>query len=307
MRQICRIPCLLALCGVLLPLISCAAAKPHGDAERAQALFDKAIALRAEELQASAYKGGNARSGAAVGPSTALFEEAARLFEAASIGSDSNGGADSSPDSGDTTIPLDDYSRSSGETWWYEAANAWWWAGQSARAVSLYRRHLALHPFHGAAWENLAEARRDAGTLDPGGETLLDWPWHIWLGAGAALFSSFALSFLALHAFLGRAAPGARRSLRAAIGLGSLALVCTLALPLLVAFERPVVVLLAPAQGRMGDGDVYAPRPEAPWKAGQEGRLVAERAGWICMKVGSVESWVPADRVLVTGTSEAGR
>lgn len=291
MRQICRITCLLALCGVLLTVLSCAVAKPHGDAERAQALFDEAIALRAEELQASGYKGGDAPAGAAVGPSTALFEEAARLFEAASIGGANNG----------------DTNTGGAESWWYEAANAWWWAGQSARAVGLYRRHLALHPFHSGAWENLAEARRDAGTSDPGGETLLDWPWHIWLGAGAALFASLALSFLALYALLGRAAPGARRSLRAAIGLGSLALVCTLALPLLAAFERPVVVLLAPAQGRMGDGDVYAPRPEAPWKAGQEGRLVAERELWICMKVGSVESWVPADRVLITGKAGAGR
>ncbi len=280
MRNLHRKIGLLVLWTGLVFAASCSAAPADDAATRAQSLFDEAIALRGEELQASAYKGetasgndgdataDNATAGGSLASSTALFGEAARLFEA-------------------------------GETGWYEAANAWWWAGQPARAVLLYRRHLAQQPFHAAAWENLAEARRDAGTLDPGGETLLDWPWHLWLAATAAFFASLALASLALCAYRGAKTPGARRPLRAAIALGSLALAAALSLPVIAAFERPVVVLLAPVQGRMGDADVYAPQPQTPWKAGQEGRLVARREGWLCMKVGSVESWVPADRAVV--------
>ena len=124
--------------------------------DEAQGLFDRAISLKAAELQQNAA---NAQNASGAQTSAALFETSARLFE-----------ADAAKD------------------WrkWYEAGNARWWAGQSDRAILDYRRYLANDPFRGEVWENLSQARLAAGTVNPGHEGFLVWPWLLWFASGAA-------------------------------------------------------------------------------------------------------------------------
>lgn len=248
-------------------------------ADDPQVLFDRAIKLKAAELA-----GGTASpaaltaltasdlsspetSAALFSESARLFSESARLFEIAAA---------------------TDWRR------WYEAGNARWWSGDPARAIVAYRRYLSRDPFRGEAWENLAEARRAAKTLDPGHEGFLAWPWYIWLASAAAFVAGLAALSFALYSFF-------RKKNWRAVSVALLAVAVCLGAASAAAFAaRPeIAVVIADVQGRKGDSAVYAPFPADPWKAGQEAIVTERRDTWARVLVGSTASWVPLDSLEV--------
>jgi len=170
----------------------------------------------------------------------------------------------------------------------YEAGNARWWAGRADMAIIDYRRYLAHDPLRGEVWENLAQARRKAGTQNPGHEGVLVWPWYLWLSSGASAVGG--LAFLAFGLFLFFRAPQWRR--RALYG-GALTL-CLAFGALGTLFARgDCAVLAAETAGRKGDAAVYAVWPAEPWKAGQEVWVTGSRDTWTRVRVGDTVSWVP--------------
>lgn len=170
----------------------------------------------------------------------------------------------------------------------YEAGNARWWAGQADKAIVDYRRYLAHDPLRGEVWENLAQARRKAGTQNPGHEGVLVWPWYLWLASGAAAVGG--LSFLAFSLFLFWRAPQWRR--RALYG-GVLTLCLGLGAAGTLFARGDCAVLAAETPGRKGDAAVYAVWPADPWKAGQEVWVTGTRDTWTRVRVGDTVSWVP--------------
>ncbi len=182
--------------------------------------------------------------------------------------------------------------------WWYEAGNARWWAHEAGAAIIDFRRYLVHDPFDAKVWENLAEARKSAGTTPLSGERLGDWPWALWfLYAGAASFGIALLGF-GLFAW-------SRRKIWSRAGKAASALTVLFALSFGAYWIlRPRVgVILTETQGRKGDAAVYAAQPEDPWKRGQEAWIRGARDGWVELQVGASTSWVPAYTVEELGPS----
>jgi len=231
------------LCGIAAGAQEAANADP-------QALFDRAIALKAAKNSASAES------------AQTLFAESARLFEIAAAS---------------------DWHR------WYEAGNAAWWAGQNGRAIRDYRAYLAHDPFASAVWENLAEARRSAGTLDPGHEGVLSWPWCLWLASTAAALVGLAALAFSLWLFF-RRRPWRSLAVALLIAGAVVGVGCGVS-----ALARPqVAVFVVETVGRKGDSSAYAASPAAPWLVGQEAVVAERRGAWVRILVGNVVSWVPA-------------
>ncbi len=170
---------------------------------------------------------------------------------------------------------------------WYEAGNARWWSGSADRAILDYRRALARDPFRGAAWQNLSEARKDAGTADPGHEAFLGYPWHVWFASFAAFFAGLAFFCLSFFLLTGK-------SRRRSIAVGSLAIAVGFGAgaALTLALRKPMAVFAVETQGRKGDSAAYAPYPEKPWPSGQEAWVIERRDTWVRVRVGSTFSWV---------------
>jgi len=201
----------------------------------------------------------------------ALFSDAATSYEAAAVS---------------------DY------RWWYEAGNARWWAQEAGAAIIDFRRYLVHNPFDARVWENLAEARKSAGTIPLSGERLGDWPWALWfLYAGAAGFGLALLGF-GLFAWSRR-----RIWIRAGKAASALTVLFALSFGAYWILRPRVGVILTEIQGRKGDAAVYAAQPEEPWKRGQEAWIRGERDGWIEIQVGSSSSWVPSYTMEELGTS----
>lgn len=221
---------------------------------KAQGIFDEAIALR--ETEGSASEGSNA-----------LFAESARLFE----------------ERAETDWRA-----------WYEAGNARWWAGESGRAIVDYRRYLARDPLRAEAWENLAEARRSAGTANPGREGLLAWPWYLWLAALASFLAGAAALAHSLYLLVAR--KGWRRAALALLVAAGIAASGSAAL---IAARKPLAVAVVETQGRKGDSTAYARSPATPWKKGQEFWVLERRDTWVRARVGDAVTWVPASSLFV--------
>jgi hypothetical protein len=194
--------------------------------------------------------------------SSGVFAEAARLFEMDA--------------SGDWRLR-------------YEAGNARWWAGQYGQAIFDYRQYLARDAFRGEVWENLAEARRAAGTVAPGKEGFFSWPWHLWLAAFACFFASAAFLLFSLFVFMRK-----KSLIPASVGVLAVAVCLACGSAATLAFRKPVVVLAVETQGRKGDSSVYAPYPTTPWKEGQEAFVTETRDTWTRIIVGDTVSWVPS-------------
>jgi tetratricopeptide (TPR) repeat protein len=255
-------------------------------ADDPQVLFDRAIKLKAAELAgesessaaqanpAPATGQGNQAASNVAAPSAsspetsvALFTEAARLFEIAAA-----------------------------SDWrhWYEAGNARWWSGDPARAIVDYRRYLSHDPFRGEVWENLAEARRAAKTVDPGHEGVLVWPWYLWFASTAAFVAGLSSLAFALFLFFRK-----KNWRNVSVALLAAA-VCFGAVSAVTFAARPeIAVVIADVQGRKGDSSVYAPFPADPWKAGQEAVVTERRDTWARVLVGQAASWVPLDSLEV--------
>lgn len=177
---------------------------------------------------------------------------------------------------------------------WYDAATAWYCAAESAKSVVDFRRYLQHDYFNQAAWENLDRARRQAGTLEPGGEGPGAWPWAVWLVDAAALLAGSAALAGGLWLLFRRRV---LRHLCLGLVLG-LGLAGTAAL---VAWQtRPVMaVVLREVTGRKGDSAAYQAQPAKPWLPGQELRVLGQRDTWVQVQVGPTVSWIPREDLLI--------
>jgi hypothetical protein len=198
-----------------------------------------------------------------------LFKEAAQRFEASS----------------DT-----DYRA------WYDAGTARYCAGQAGLAALDLRRYLAHNYFRAEAWENLAQARKAAGTVAPGNEGVAAWPWALWFLAAAAISLSLAFLGGGLYVLIRR-----RPAFIAGAALGVAALCFGLASGVSYFSRQPLAVVIVETQGRKGDAAVYGPQPGNAWKQGQEAWITAERSGWLRLEIGGQISWVPKESVEIIG------
>ncbi len=175
---------------------------------------------------------------------------------------------------------------------WYEAGNARWWAGQAGLAVLNYRRFLSHDPFRNEVWENLAQARLAAQTIELAGEGLGSWPWSLWFLTSAGISLSFAALTLALKIYTRKTVFA-----RLGLGLGIACLVFALAATISQANRPQLGVVLIETQGRKGDSEVYAIWPEAALKLGQEVWIKEERDGWFRVELGQTSTWLRASVV----------
>lgn len=181
---------------------------------------------------------------------------------------------------------------------WYETGNAYWWAGQSGRAILAYRRYLSHDSFRGEVWENLASARLSAGTEQPGHEGFLVWPWFLWFASVASFLAGIAFLLFSLFLFF------KNKRLR------TIALVCAIASlsfagasAVSISTRGKMAVIVTETQGRKGDSTVYAVSPERSWKVGQEVWVREVRNTWTRIEVGSVFSWVPSESLVSSDAS----
>ncbi len=184
-------------------------------------------------------------------------------------------------------------SRAEGDyRFWYEAGNARWWSGDAARAILDYRKYLVHDPFRVEVWENLAVARKSAGTMDPGVEGPGGWPWALWLLDALSLLGG--LTVLVGGIWLWNRKPV---WLRAVIFVFSFAVLAGLGLGLVQVLPERLAVSIIPVQGHKGDAEVYIAQPLEPWRAGQEFRVQELRNAWARVTVGATLSWVPVSAI----------
>lgn len=181
---------------------------------------------------------------------------------------------------------------------WYDAATAWHMAGRPDLAIRDLRIYLAVDPLSSAAWENLARARQEAGTQDPGGEGIGALPWALWTFLAAAALAGLAVLWAGIWLLVRR-----QPVLVVAAVLGAAGLLAGGA-GLVLEAARPVMgVVMQPVTGRKGDGLLYAPWPARPWKPGQECRILETRDTWVQVQVDQVRSWLPVEALWIPGTA----
>jgi hypothetical protein len=175
---------------------------------------------------------------------------------------------------------------------WYDAGTARYCAGQAGLGSLDLRRYLSHNYFRAEAWDNLAQARKAAGTVAPGNEGVATWPWALWFLVTAAIGLSLSAFCGGLYLLIRR-----RSALSLSVALGVTALCCGVASGVSYFSRQPLAVVIVETQGRKGDAAVYGPQPESPWKLGQEAWVTAERSGWVRLEIGGQISWVPRESV----------
>jgi hypothetical protein len=228
-----------------------------------------------------------------------LFREAISLEESA-LKPDPGSSSENSQVSNDCAKNLFSksallYESAAANDWkfWYEAGNARWWASDPSRAIVDYRRYLANDAFRIEVWENLSEARKAAGTLNPGHEGLGEWPWHLWLASAAACIAGLACLSFGLFLFFRK-----RPWRNATFTLCSIAVFLALGSVICLGLRKPLAVIVTETQGRKGDSSVYAAFPTSPWKSGQEVWITEVRDTWTRILVGGTVSWVPSQSII---------
>ncbi len=191
----------------------------------------------------------------------------------------------------------------------FNAANAWYLAGNDGLAILHYRRGLLVRPGDARIEANLETARarrRDQLDGDAGRaviETIAFWHRGLSIRAKTTLsLAAWAAGLLALAAALLVRSTAATRGL---VRGGVVAVVIALAVGISAVVEASerarrdgAVVLADEVVLRTGDGETYPARYENPLHAGAEVRIVEERAGWTELLLpDGKQGWVPGDTV----------
>jgi tetratricopeptide (TPR) repeat protein len=244
---------------LMMSIFACICGMQALSAESAQALFDRAIRLKAQSLGAQADRLPGAET--VESEARGLFTQAANLFE---------------------------IEAQTDRRRWYEAGNARWWAGQADRAIRDYRRYLSFDAFRSEVWENLSQARAAAGTEVPGNEGILSRPWFLIFASLAAFFAGTAFLTFAFFMFF-------RKKVFRKTALIFVAAACCSGIVSFAGFTARgrMGIVIAETRGRKGDSEAYSPSPALPWKAGQEVWVDEVRDTWTRIRVGNTVSWVP--------------
>ncbi|MEQ8850680.1 MAG: hypothetical protein RIB32_02745 [Phycisphaerales bacterium] len=184
----------------------------------------------------------------------------------------------------------------------YNAANAYFLAGDLGRSIASYRRAAELAPSDGNIARNLATARSevairlsveaDTSVID----TLLEVPraTPLWLRIaflGSCWLGLWTLVGLRLAGLVRRPAlwPAAALALLSVLLFGA-----TYGEQWLASHAEPGVIVADRVVGRNGPGDAaYEPTFERPLVAGVEVEILERRAGWLRVRLADGrETWV---------------
>lgn len=182
--------------------------------------------------------------------------------------------------------------------------NAYFLNDQLPEAIFAYRRGLRLDPHHRTLQTHLTHARQRVPVtpgIDPPEEPAR--PWSAWLRPLALICYLCGIPVLFWW--------GATRRREPALAAIGLILGCAV-LEYLATYREtgrrewelvhpPVVIRAEKTPLRMGNGPSFTTHPTVPLlPAGQEGRRLLERGGWIQIEVpGGAVGWVPRVAVLM--------
>ena len=183
-------------------------------------------------------------------------------------------------------------------------ANASLCAHDYPLAILAYRRGLALTPYDSELRNNLslARARCDGTSLQPVYDwwpmTIAAWPTSPWL-----LAIDYGLFLVLCALWVGDWTIPKRTAWLITMGCACMAL--SLALAVRIARERedrlfPIVIVSEDdILLRKGNGLAYPPQNDVPIFRGAEARLLAERHGWVKIKLESGQTgWAPRNGIL---------
>ena len=175
----------------------------------------------------------------------------------------------------------------------YNAGTSWALAGDYRESVRNLRSYLRENPFSWEAKDNLERVRRDGALVDPGWD--VNWKTLVLWIMGLTVIGALSI-FLLRQGYLVIIGKNSKPkdwilflSFLGVIGLGFIGL---------LSWVPDVRILGSSTSPRKGDGEFYEALGE-PWKPGQELFVLDERSGWIRVKAGTREGWVP-ENILIS-------
>ncbi len=184
---------------------------------------------------------------------------------------------------------------------WYNAGNAWFFAGEIGRAIACYKYSASHRPFDPLVKENLAAARALAIDVVETGDTPIWLSWPIrWVG-----FILVVLGIVFWALFLGYARYRSRPLLSlTAASLLLVILFASLGFYQTVLRTQPGVVVVPEIYGRKGPGYNYHTAFYEPLHDGLEFELIEVRKDWLSISLTDGRTcWIPKSQGLLIDLS----